>query len=649
MEEKKAKYIDLNYEEVSSDRDISNGAWGNGLHTYRVSISPGGGNCIIPSMSYFQVEYNFGSMDNTTDKYTAVKALQQSKKIVLQNNFMACAYTAARYTCAGAEVGVINSSYAQMHTLKRRMGMDTVFMEHLGGDLNGYDPDFSRRLARTCEDGVWHRDGIIDVSPYASQPLSSNIYGTGILFSQSEKVLVKNPATGVFTETLYDGKTDIPTAGNYNFAFLGEDGEGPVPFGSGAGTNIRSFLWKLGPYSSVPGATTAINDAIVDGNHFNLGDKILFRGEVPTLFDTLVCTVVNKKASGNTLSLVMRLPEDLKLGDLNLALGNSINPKLNTGIVSYSTIGGVDYTQPDPRSNTVNNVIMHQPCLSFFDITRPDVFFGNLEFTLTPNSNWANACVESSTGGFYNTDIKHGIDYAFGIKSVRLYIARARLLTPPPSKSLMTVADYQISNKQITGSGNIINFSLPPSTYKIVCFLQDAGAGNHSMLPLTRFKSRQDTFGVGLDKLSRYGPFAKDFSERLQTIQLNFGGITKPLTNFQRGSGAGSVSDPTTNNMLQRWVMTNQNLSNRLKPEKYTDWLGCGPFYAFDYTRDSSNQGTFLTVNITYDGVLPTDGSSATSGTPANLNLYVVAMFNRDVSISYDEYGNIVSVATQQR
>ena len=167
-------YVDLNYEEISPERDITNGAFGNGLQNFRFNIAPSGGGAFIPAMSYFLVEYNFGDTEGKTDNYTATKALPQSSKITLQNNFMACMYSAASVKIAGTEISLINSSHAQASILKSRLGYTTDFMENIGPDLNGYDPDFSKRLSRYCRDGVYHRDGLIDCSPYNSQPISSS-------------------------------------------------------------------------------------------------------------------------------------------------------------------------------------------------------------------------------------------------------------------------------------------------------------------------------------------------------------------------------------------------------------------------------------------------------------------------------------------
>ena len=652
--DRKLKYVDINFEEISPDRNISDSAWSNGLHTYRWSVAPSSGGCIIPSMCYMMIEYSFGSADGASNAYSPVKALLQNKKIALQNNWVSCAYNACRFTAAQSEISIVNSSHAQVHTLKRRMNLDTTFIEKLGADYNGFDPDFSRRLARVCSDGVYHRDGLIDCSPYNSNPLSTiPQLGSVALFNQNQNLLTTD-AKGRYIGTELSGDTLLPTSGNVGYIFKGFDGVGDIAYNDAGNTNVNSFLWQLPPYSAVPG-TVAQNDAVVDASHILPGDILVFVGAGGAAIGR--CTVASKRVSGSSMVLVMNLQATNTFANMTTFLGNSTTVKAGTGIESIERIGGSPYLQADPRSNLVHSVVMYQPPVSFFDISNSGIFFGDMELSLTPNPNYAKACVESvgSGGGYYNEDVKHGTDYAFGIKSARLYIARARMTVPPPTRSLFTTRDFQVSNKALTGGSSVINFNVPPSTHTLVAWIQDNASGTHSMLPLTRFKTRQDTNsttltpGAGLTRLERFGPWAHTYDERLQSIQMNFAGITKTMTSFQRGSNSGSISDSTVNNMLQRWVMNLQMDGDRQHPETYSDWLNCGPYYVFNFERSADNQGTFLTVYINYEGALPFDGMSSTSTTPSGVNLYVCAIYDRDVAITYSEYGNIVSVQTQMR
>jgi hypothetical protein len=645
------KYIDVNYEELSPDRSISNQQLANGLINFNFSVAPSGGGAVLPHMSYILCEYSFGEA-NPADPYTANAALTQDKKIALQNNWTSCLFNACRFTVAQSEVSVINSSYAQANTLLSRLSKNNEYIEKLGYDLNGYDPDFSRRLARTCKDGVYHRDGLIDCSPYNSTALSSlPTYGNVVLTNQNQKLLAIDPATNVISGTSLFGDTTNPIAGNFAFIFSGIDGAGAIAFGAANGAAVLSFLWYLGPFSATPG-TFAQNEIIVNGGHINNGDEIVFRGvggNVP--FNSAVSIVHSKRIVAGATILVMNLVTALTVGDFKIAFGNANGEKVGSGITLIKRYGASPYTQPDPRSNQVNKMVMFQPTCAFFGTHSPDVYFGDMNIQLTPNANWAQACIESAvSGSYYNTDVKHGVDYSFGIKSMRLYLARARLLEMPEKQLSFSIEDIQISNKQLPNGSSTLNFTLPTSTRQIAIWIQDSACGSNSKLPLTRFKTRQYT-GVNaqtsLSNLNAYGPWSHTYDERLQSIQINFAGLNKPVSLFNSAFNSGSP--PTTNTMLQRWIMNNQMNGNKQTGESFNDWLSCGPYYYFDFSRSADNLGTYMTVSITYNGDLPTDGITPTSGTPSNVNLYVASLYARDVAISYGEYGQVVSVQTQQR
>ena len=235
-----------------------------------------------------------------------------------------------------------------------------------------------------------------------------------------------------------------------------------------------------------------------------------------------------------------------------------------------------------------------------------------MSIQLTPNSNWKKAAVECSNGEYYNGDIEHGTDYAFGIKSLRLYLARCKINASPATSLTYSVPDMLIANKNLPSGGSNIDFIVPPSTKQIVVWIQDTSAGTNGKIPLTRFKTRQYTGSSGIDQLNQFGPWAKTYDERLESIQLTFGGITKPMSNFQR-AGSGSISDPTVNTMLQRWLMSNQNNRNRQSPEKYTDWLSMGAYYYFDFEKSQDNLGTYLQVKLKFNGNLPSRGNAPDS------------------------------------
>ena len=200
--------------------------------------------------------------------------------------------------------------------------------------------------------------------------------------------------------------------------------------------------------------------------------------------------------------------------------------------------------------------------------------------------------------------------------------------------------EYQLLTKQLliqSGTQNF-DFMLPPSTQKIVVFIQDAGAGSLSNVSASRFKVRQFSDQVAIT--NRYGKFANTWDEFLQAIQVTFSGITKPQSSFQPLEEIKYNS----NYMLQRWIHTNQ-MNKNPSPEDFNEWLSMGPYYSWDFSRDALSNGTYANVRVSYTP--PTvPAYNSTAGNVPIVNLFIVAIHNRDVAIQYEQ-GRVVSVRSQ--
>jgi hypothetical protein len=179
---------------------------------------------------------------------------------------------------------------------------------------------------------------------------------------------------------------------------------------------------------------------------------------------------------------------------------------------------------------------------------------------------------------------------------------------------------------------------LPPSTQKIVVFIQDAAAGTVSNVNASRFKVRQ--FSDQNDIKNRYGNYSNTWDEFLQAIQVTFSGITKPQSMFQPLEEVKYNS----NYMLQRWIHTNQ-MNRNPSPEGFEDWLSMGPYYVFDFSRDALSNGTYANVRVSYTP--PANPAyNVTAANVPNVNLFIVAIHGRDVAIQYEQ-GRVVSVRSQ--
>ena len=288
----------------------------------------------------------------------------------------------------------------------------------------------------------------------------------------------------------------------------------------------------------------------------------------------LVLTVAN---GGGTTSVLTGTVIQLAAG-----LANA-----DTGVAFLWAASIVPNRQADPRSGKFFNNVLYQPPLGVFDISDPTMLFGDMAIVLTPNQNYKTAVIES----IVNKTVD--VDYKFAIRSMKFYIAKCKIPQMPAPDTAFSMMEYQLLTKQLliqSGTQNF-DFMLPPSTQKIIVFIQDAAAGTISSVNATRFKVRQ--FSDAAAVTNRYGNYSNTWDEFLQAIQVTFSGITKPQSMFQPLEQV----QYNSNYMLQRWIHTNQ-MNRNPSPEEFEEWLSMGPYYAWDFSRDALSNGTYANIRV---------------------------------------------------
>jgi len=246
----------------------------------------------------------------------------------------------------------------------RRMGLNTDFIEDIGPDLTGFDPDFSRRLAKTCADGVYHRDGLIDCSPYNSAPLSPESLTQIPLVFQNKEVLTRTiTADGKYR--YYNGTGQnasiTPAATIYPFMskfaeFNTTDTEGAIKTGDAGNTEVRSIQWLLPAFSFLAG-TPAQNAVVIDGNVILEGDDVVFYWGQDSKLNNVTFRVTETKANANQQTLLLSVEAGLVDKDDMLAVMVA-SPVLLSGIISVKR-PGTPLVQADPRSNVVNQQLIY--------------------------------------------------------------------------------------------------------------------------------------------------------------------------------------------------------------------------------------------------------------------------------------------------
>ena len=390
-------------------------------------------------------------------------------------------FVGASFRMAGVDISNINSALAQVSVLKKRLRLNSNQIDFLSGDMNGYEPDFSKRLARTCIDGVYHRDGLIDASAYLSQANGPyNSISNTVVLATSGVALSKTAGASLILA--YDGagmqdQGAHPASGNWTWVYSRYNGIGAIAYNAADTVIVQSFSYTFP-------ATSATSDAdakIIDGTLIKIGDKLSLdapgfsaNANYPS-FINAGFVVASTSIVGDAVKMIINVTSTtLTMGVLKVVYDAAGANKFTL----YNVSNGSAYSQSDPRSNVVNNQVVWQPCLSIFDegVDSMSTFVGDMQIILTLNSKWKTAAVESALGNYEN-DIQHGVDYSLGIKSMRFYIARCRSTERQTKEVKMSMTDYIVVNKQLTANNGTLDFTIPPSTRKVVVFVQDSAAG----------------------------------------------------------------------------------------------------------------------------------------------------------------------------
>lgn len=321
-------------------------------------------------------------------------------------------------------------------------------------------------------------------------------------------------------------------------------------------------------------------------------------------------------------------------GDILVVNGVNYFIKDVTGVGSLTVqrVGGADVlatrdwfivradTIRAPQSfNTVYAI--WQPPLGIFDSDK-EMGAGDYQISLTPNTNFQLNAVETKDPVFDQS----GRSYTLRIDDIHFYAWMEKMSIPDQVRDL-DLKELRVIRKAYSPN---LQFTVPPSTFGISIFVQDGSVGSTPNLPPSMFKIRnnQDLY--------------------LQNIQLTYGGITKPSTNWmseykysQSANGPPPRLTAGANAILalqQRYHDTYAESGLDMEfggCETFADWLRRGPFYYFSFDRDVSAVDTDVQVNLTFE---------ANHVPPDSAGVFLVAHFYQQVRIT-TQNGRIANVS----
>lgn len=262
-------------------------------------------------------------------------------------------------------------------------------------------------------------------------------------------------------------------------------------------------------------------------------------------------------------------------------------------------------------SNTSNQrndkYVMWRPPIGIMDAGA--LFSGDYRFQLNPSAQFEKRAIESLTD--LNAD-----DYTFSVEDVQLFVCIERMNSPATGIRKLYLDEYQIQSKTLTGGGNSHNLdvSVPPSTKRLVVFVQSSAAGANNIVPITKFKCLDDS------------------DRDLKSLQITYANVSKPSTNWTSEYPAGTAVNHITQRYLDSQIATDM-INSEGGTETLSEWLERGGYYAFSFERSAEDRSTHVQLSIQFGAL------------EANTNVFIAAIYSRVAELTTTN-GFISSVQT---
>ena len=116
---------------------------------------------------------------------------------------------------------------------------------------------------------------------------------------------------------------------------------------------------------------------------------------------------------------------------------------------------------------------------------------------------------------------------------------------------------------------------------------------------------------------------------KLATIQVSFGGISKPSQQVDSYfyNGIDQMQQYYRDTYAESDIYKSQGA------ETYYDFLQRGPFYHYTFKKDVNNQATEVTVSTTFTGLPNGPGSGAVGGT-GKARVFCVAHYKKTMEVT---------------
>lgn len=254
--------------------------------------------------------------------------------------------------------------------------------------------------------------------------------------------------------------------------------------------------------------------------------------------------------------------------------------------------------------------------LSLFDgvLNKSYMPVGRYMIRCSPHTEYRKRAVQSLVA-----DRSPVTDYKFSITNAELFVPIVTGIRLSDMIYLLDLEKYNVQKTTVANNTSLqkITFQVPPSTFKCAVFFQAANAGANTLTPATNFITDSPS-----------NP-ATNYQKFVESLYVDFKGLIKP---------APQVIESFAVNGFQgdgyRYEYTYANSDNE-NPESRTDYELRGNMLFIDWSADSSNKATGMTVFCKF---------STAPGTNTNL---CVMTWSRAVSRIQIQDSAVINVSTE--
>jgi len=388
----------------------------------------------------------------------------------------------------------------------------------------------------------------------------------------------------------------------------------------------KAWLDSMGKsaYFHDPDFQSRVNTTSSDGEQGGEVKRYQKLGSDPSL----TVTIQNTGLVDTTLTQLTKPEYEIKVGDV-LDMGGipyyvTTAPSADSGagvmavkpIPTVAVVGSSVDTQViktyTPKTDRANSLyVQWQPPIGIFD-TVGVLGSGTYRIQLNPNANYKKACVEALTDLSLSAQDN---SYDIEVADVQLFVCIEKANIPSTGVEKLYLTEMQVQSKTLASTGtNLLDFTVPPSTKAITVFMQSSKAGSDNVIPLTKFRTKDDN------------------DLNMQAIQITYANVSKPSTNFT------SEYIGQKNFLTQRYLdsQISSGLANSVGgPESFRDWVKRGPIYHFDFERDAEDRSTHVQLNL------------QTLNVEEGTNVFIVSHYSKvcEISTTNGMISNVVSLA----